>query len=149
MATNLNLIRRGAPGSGSPGLYVVQNAKKYPIDGLRQWGIFSRVNLQFIESPVYSDQIDDLLSPEEHRQLQLHLLEQPERGDIIKGAGGLRKLRWAGSGRGKRGGTRVIYYLWRGDTAFLLFAYPKNQQEDLTPAQAKLLRSLIESYTNE
>ncbi len=107
------------------------------------------MHLQFIESSVYSDQIDDLLSPEEHRQLQLHLLEQPERGDIIKGAGGLRKLRWAGSGRGKSGGIRVIYYLWRGDTAFLLFAYPKNQQEDLTPAQAKLLRSLIESYTNE
>ena len=112
-------------------------------------GYFRRVSFQFIESPVYSSQIDDLLSAEEHRQLQLHLLEQPERGDIIKGAGGLRKLRWTGSGRGKRGGIRVIYYLWRGDTAFLIFAYPKNQQEDLTPAQAKLLRSLIESYTNE
>jgi hypothetical protein len=107
------------------------------------------VNLQFIESPVYSEQIDYLLSAEEHRQLQLHLLEKPERGDIIKGAGGLRKLRWPGSGRGKRGGIRVIYYLWRGDTTFLLFAYPKNQQEDLTPTQAKLLRNLIEAYTNE
>ena len=107
------------------------------------------MNLQFIESPVYSEQIDYLLSAEEHRQLQLHLLEKPERGDIIKGAGGLRKLRWPGSGRGKRGGIRVIYYLWRGDTTFLLFAYPKNQQEDLTPTQAKLLRNLIEAYTNE
>jgi hypothetical protein len=112
-------------------------------------GYPSVVNLQIIESPVYSEQIDDLMSPEDHRQLQLHLLEQPKRGDIIKGSGGLRKLRWAGSGRGKRGGIRVIYYLWRRDTAFLLFAYPKNQQEDLTPAQAKLLRLLIESYTNE
>jgi hypothetical protein len=44
---------------------------------------------------------------------------------------------------------RVIYYLWRGDTAFLLFAYPKNKQEDLTPAQAGLLKSLIETYTHE
>lgn len=105
--------------------------------------------LQFIESPVYSEQIDGLLSAEEHRQLQMHLLEHPDRGDVIKGSGGLRKLRWAGSGRGKRGGIRVIYYLWRGDRAFLLFAYPKNQQEDLTPAQAKLLKQLIESYTNE
>lgn len=78
--------------------------------------------LQFIESPVYSEQIDDLLSAEEHRQLQMHLLEQPDRGDVIKGSGGLRKLRWAGSGRGKRGGIRIIYYLWRGDRAFLLFA---------------------------
>ncbi len=105
--------------------------------------------LQFIESSVYAELIDDLLSAEEHRQLQLHLLEQPDRGDIIKGSGGMRKLRWAGSGRGKRGGIRVIYYLWRGDTAFLLFAYPKNQQEDLTPSQAKVLKNLIEIYTNE
>jgi len=110
---------------------------------------FCSVNLQFIESPVYSDQIDDLLSEEDHRQLQMHLLERPDRGDVIKGSGGLRKLRWAGSGRGKRGGIRVIYYLWRGDTAFLLFAYPKNQQEGLTPVQAKLLKNLIEYYTNE
>ena len=110
---------------------------------------FCSVNLQFIESPVYSDQIDDLLSEGDHRQLQMHLLERPDRGDVIKGSGGLRKLRWAGSGRGKRGGIRVIYYLWRGDTAFLLFAYPKNQQEGLTPVQAKLLKNLIEYYTNE
>lgn len=107
------------------------------------------MTLQFIESPVYSEQIDALLSAEEHRQLQLHLLAQPDRGDLVKGSGGLRKLRWAGSGRGKRGGLRVIYYLWRGDTAFLLLAYPKNQQEDLTPAQAKILKNLIESYTHE
>ena len=107
------------------------------------------MTLTFIESPVYSEQIDDLLSAEDHRQLQLHLLEQPNRGDMIKGAGGLRKLRWAGSGRGKRGGIRIIYYLWHNDTAFLLFAYPKNQQEDLTPSQAKLLHQLIKLYTYE
>jgi len=112
-------------------------------------GYPSRVTLQFIESSVYSEQIDDLLSEEDHRQLQLHLLEQPERGDLIKGAGGLRKLRWSGSGRGKRGGIRVIYYLWQGDTAFLLFAYPKNQQEDLTSMQVKVLKNLIQLYTNE
>lgn len=105
--------------------------------------------LQFIESPVYTEQIDGLLSAEDHRQLQKHLLEQPNRGDVIEGSGGLRKLRWAGSGRGKRGGIRVIYYFWRGDTAFMLFAYPKNEQENLTPAQAKLLKHLIESYTYE
>lgn len=105
--------------------------------------------LQFIESPVYSEQIDDLLGAEDHRRLQLHLLERPDRGDLIKGTGGLRKIRWAGSGRGKRGGIRVVYYLWHGDTAFMLFAYPKNKQENLTPAQAKLLKDLIESYTNE
>ena len=105
--------------------------------------------LHFIESPIYSEQIDGLLSKEDHQKLQWHLLERPDRGDLIKGTGGLRKLRWAGSGRGKRGGIRVIYYLWHGDTAFMLFAYPKNKQEDLTPRQAKLLKDLIEEYTYE
>lgn len=105
--------------------------------------------LQFIESPVFSQQIDDLLSPEDQRQLQLHLLQHPDQGDLIKGSGGLRKLRWAGSGRGKRGGIRVIYYLWRGDTAFMLTAYSKNQQTDLTSAQLRALRELMEAYTNE
>ena len=105
--------------------------------------------LQFIESPVYSQQIDDLLSPDDHRQLQLCLLQSPDQGDLIKGSGGLRKLRWAGSGRGKRGGIRVIYYLWHGDTAFMLTAYPKNKQTDLTPSQLRVLKELIEEYTNE
>ncbi len=105
--------------------------------------------LHFIESPVYSQQIDDLLSPEDHRQLQLYLFQFPDQGDLIKGSGGLRKLRWAGSGRGKRGGIRVIYYLWHGDTAFMLTAYPKNEQTDLTPAQTRALKQLIEKYTNE
>jgi mRNA-degrading endonuclease RelE of RelBE toxin-antitoxin system len=107
------------------------------------------VILRFIESPVYSQQIDDLLSPEDHRQLQLCLLECPDQGDLIKGSGGLRKLKWAGSGCGKRGGIRVIYYLWRGDTAFMLTAFPKNRQTDLTPSQLRALRELIEEYTNE
>ena len=105
--------------------------------------------LHFIESPVYSQQIADLLSPEDHRQLQLYLLQFPDQGDLIKGSGGLRKLRWAGSGRGKRGGIRVIYYLWHRDTAFMLTAYPKNEQTDLTPAQTRALKQLIEEYTNE
>jgi hypothetical protein len=105
--------------------------------------------LHFIELPVFSEQIDNLLSAEEQRQLQLSLLQQPDRGDLIPASGGLRKLRWAGSGRGKRGGIRVIYYLWRGDTAFMLTAYPKNKQSDLSPTQLRQLRELIGIYTNE
>ncbi|GEM_PF-1298200 len=91
------------------------------------WRIHSAYNARFIESPVCSEQIDGLLSGEDHRQLKLYILDQPERGDFIKGSDGLRKLRWAGSGRGKRGGIRVVYCLWRGDTVFLRFAYSKNK----------------------
>lgn len=107
------------------------------------------MDLLFVESSVFSKQIDKLLDEEEVRQLQLFLLEQPDRGDLIKGSGGLRKLRWSGSGRGKRGGIRVIYFLWHHDTAFMLFAYAKNKSEDLSSDQLNLLKSLIEEYTDE
>jgi hypothetical protein len=62
------------------------------------------MKLTFIESPIYSEQIDDLLTVDEHNLLQLALLEQPEAGDLIRGSGGLRKLRWSVAGSGKRGG---------------------------------------------
>lgn len=66
------------------------------------------MKLTFIESPIYSAQIDDLLTVDEHHLLQLALLERPEVGDLIRGSGGLRKLRWSVAGSGKRGGIRVI-----------------------------------------
>jgi hypothetical protein len=83
------------------------------------------VNLQFIESPVYSNQIDDLLSAEEHRQLQLHLLEQPERGDIIKGAGGIEEasLGWIRKGQERRN-PRHLLPLARGHR-FSYFRLPE------------------------
>lgn len=107
------------------------------------------MHLTFVESPVFSDQIDDLLSTDEQHLLQNGLLEQPEAGDVIPGSGGLRKLRWSVPGSGKRGGIRVIYYLYHRDTAYMLFAYRKNRQEDLKPEQLKMLKNLIHSYTNE
>jgi mRNA-degrading endonuclease RelE of RelBE toxin-antitoxin system len=76
--------------------------------------------------------------------LQIALLLRPEQGPVIPGSGGLRKVRWAGSGRGKRGGLRMIYYWHPADeTFYMLFAYRKNAQEDLTPAQLKVLRKLV------
>lgn len=105
--------------------------------------------LTFVESPIYSHQIDDLLDHDEHLLLQDALLERPEAGDLIPGSGGLRKLRWSIAGSGKRGGIRVIYYLYHRDTAYMLFAYRKNQQENLKPDQLKQLKRLIETYTHE
>ena len=64
---------------------------------------------------------------------------------MIPGTGGLRKIRWGGSGRGKRGGVRVIYY-WAGaqDTILLLMMFAKNDQSDLTREQKVILRLIIE-----
>ena len=104
------------------------------------------MHLTFSETAVFTRQITSLLSDDELSALQWVLMGNPERGDLIRGSGGLRKIRWAGSGRGKRGGLRIIYY-WHvpGSTILFLLAYPKNEQEDLTPAQLKVLKSIIQS----
>jgi hypothetical protein len=104
------------------------------------------VRLTFKETSFFTRQITELLSDEELNALQWALMASPESGDLIRGSGGLRKLRWAGSGRGKRGGLRVIYY-WHvpGSMILLLLAYPKNEQGNLTPAQIKVLKSIIEN----
>ena len=81
---------------------------------------------------------------ERYRQLQIALILRPEQGPIIKGSGGLRKIRWATSGGGKRGGLRVIYYWAPGEqTFYLVDAYTKAEQGDLTPAQTRQLSLLV------
>jgi len=62
------------------------------------------------ETPVFMKQVDKLLDAESYRLLQLRLVQDPEAGALIRGTGGLRKIRWRGSGRGKRGGVRANYY---------------------------------------
>jgi hypothetical protein len=76
--------------------------------------------------------------------LQNFLLAAPAAGDLIRGGHGLRKLRWAAQGRGKRGGARVIYYwLSRHSRIYLIYGYVKSEREDLTPQQAKVLSALM------
>jgi hypothetical protein len=89
-------------------------------------------------------------SDEELRALQNILLERPDAGPVIPGAGGLRKLRWALAGRGKRGGARVVYY-WHGkaDRVYLVLAYAKNEQDNLTPDQARQLAKIVEGVMRD
>ena len=100
--------------------------------------------MKFIETPVFTKDVRDLLSDEEYRGLQLALVLRPEQGSVIPGSGGLRKLRWRSKRRGKRGGIRLIYY-WITDenTIFMLLLYDKSTQVDLTPAQARMLRQVV------
>lgn len=98
----------------------------------------------FKETTVFTKQVKQLLDAESYRLLQLRLVADPEAGALIPGTGGLRKIRWQGSGRGKRGGIRAIYY-WatKNDVVLMLLAYPKNEKDDLSPEQKKLLRALV------
>lgn len=66
--------------------------------------------MRFIETPIFTREVTTLLSDEEYRGLQLALALRPEAGAVIRGGGGLRKLRWSIAGKGKRGGVRIIYY---------------------------------------
>ena len=101
--------------------------------------------MEFFETPIFSRVIQKLISDNEYHLLQLQLSVRPESGDIIQGSGGIRKLRWAGSGRGKRGGIRVIYYyITEDEQIFMLYAYPKSEKDDLTGIQLKQLKQLIE-----
>lgn len=101
--------------------------------------------MRFIETPVFTSSLRRTLDDATYRALQLALLLRPEQGPVLVGSGGLRKLRWGTGDRGKRGGVRVIYY-WDapGETFYMLYVYAKNEQGDLTPAQLKLLRRIVE-----
>ena len=101
--------------------------------------------MRFVETPIFTKEVRSLLSDDDYRTLQTALMLRPEQGEIIRGTGGLRKIRWGGKGHGKRGGYRLIYY-WdnQTDTFYMLFIYPKNRQEDLTTKQRKLLSKLVQ-----
>jgi len=79
--------------------------------------------------------------------MQAALARRPDLGKIIPGSGGIRKMRWAGSGRGKRGGLRVIYY-WQvaDDQIWLLLVYPKNERDELSHDEVKQLKRLVEQF---
>lgn len=100
--------------------------------------------MRFIETPVFTAALLRHLSDGAYRALQLALVLRPEQGPVISGAGGRRKLRWAAPGRGRRGGLRVIYY-WVPDEEvfYMLYAYAKKEQGDLTPAQVRVLARLV------
>ncbi len=82
----------------------------------------------------------DYLTDEEYSKLQGALIEDPEAGDLIPGSGGVRKLRWRVTGRGKRGGVRVIYYSRiRQGQIWMLTLYAKNVMENIS---ANVLRQI-------
>lgn len=107
--------------------------------------------MELIETSTFTKQITALLMDEEYGEFQSRLAANPQLGALIKGGGGIRKIRVAVGSRGKSGGARVIYY-WavRRDMILLLYAYPKNVAADLTPKQiAQLAKVVKEEFGNE
>ena len=107
-------------------------------------------DMVIIETSVFTRIIKELMSDDEYLELQKSLITRPDAGDLIRHSGGLRKLRWKLEGRGKSGGVRVIYYWVTADDQIrMVYAFPKNKQENLTPAQLDALRKIVERWSDE
>lgn len=104
-------------------------------------------SVTFIELPPFTRHIYDYMNDGEYQGLQGYLATYPKAGEVIPGTRGCRKLRWAGSGRGKRGGVRVIYYFQaKNGRLFLLSIYAKNEEASLP---SHFVRSLREEIRDE
>ena len=101
----------------------------------------------FIETSYFTKLLPDYLSDEEYRSLQWYLFEHPQAGSIIRGSGGVRKIRWSQEGKGKRGGVRVIYY-WKKSISeiWLLTIYSKSERATIP---SHILKKIAEEIKNE
>ena len=85
------------------------------------------------------------LSDDSYAELQAELIANPEKGAVIRGSGGVRKIRWAAEGRGKSGGFRVIYFVRNiHGIIWMLTIYPKNVRDSLAGHMLKKIREEIE-----
>lgn len=106
--------------------------------------------MTFTEHPVFTQRITELLTDEEYREFQRELAANPKAGDVIPGMGGLRKLRLALPGGGKRGGARALYLLFvRAETVFLLYVFTKGEFKDLPPDKRRVILRLVEEIRKE
>jgi len=101
----------------------------------------------FRETASFTQRVVEYLGDESYAQLQWYLPNRPEAGDLIRASGGIRKLRWAVAGKGRRGGARVIYYCasTRG-LLFMLDICAKSEKEDLNPDEWKASRKLVKEW---
>ena len=102
--------------------------------------------MEFIEAVAFTKYLYDYLSEDEYIGLQSFLLQYLESGKVVRGSGGVRKVRWAMAGRGKSGGVRVIYYFKKqDDEIWLLTIYSKNEMENIP---AHVLRQIAKEIEN-
>ena len=101
--------------------------------------------MEFRELPAFTSIIRRIASDDDLLTLQLELLENPTKGKLVRGSGGARKIRMALRGRGKSGGSRVIYY-WQdhNNVIWMLTAYMKKEKANLSDAEVNVIARIIE-----
>ena len=110
----------------------------------------SQKTVNVLRLSIFSKRAKKLLTEAEIESLAAYLSQYPEKGVVIPGTGGLRKLRWSLGNQGKRGGSRVIYYYHLPESVILLLSvYAKSQQEDLDREEKKVLKSVLAQYFDE
>jgi mRNA-degrading endonuclease RelE of RelBE toxin-antitoxin system len=141
----------------SPRSTPIASGEQVPSPGdsrsiVRKWGLASCTAMpynqfmEFIEAVAFTKHLYEYLSEDEYSGLQSFLLQYPESGKVVRGSGGVRKIRWAMSGKGKRGGVRVIYYFKKqADEIWLLTIYSKNEVENIP---AHVLREIAQEVKN-
>ena len=101
------------------------------------------------ETKNFSQQAAKFLTENEYNALKTFLAWHPEAGVIVRGTGGVRKLRWNRPGMGKSGGVRVIYYFHNETIPLLLIdLYAKNEKENLSKEERNLLAKIVDVYIN-
>jgi mRNA-degrading endonuclease RelE of RelBE toxin-antitoxin system len=101
----------------------------------------------FIETSLFTKILPEYLSDDEYRALQSYLLHKPDAGDIVRGSGGVRKVRWASSGKGKSGGIRAIYYWKKAEhEIWMLTLYSKSESSTIA---GHVLKRIAEAIDNE
>jgi hypothetical protein len=103
---------------------------------------------QFVEAPAFARFREEYLDEDGFSELQQYLARNPEAGDMVPGAGGIRKLRWRDPrrGKGRRGGLRIIYYCFLSEQEiWLLTLYDKDEAVDLTNEERGRLRRALEA----
>jgi hypothetical protein len=101
----------------------------------------------FIESSIFQRVLPAYLDDDGYSELQQYLIQNPEVGEVVPGSGGLRKVRWARPGAGKRGGLRIIYFVrYRPNEFWMLTLYAKPKRENIP---AHILKQLLEAFRHE
>ncbi len=101
--------------------------------------------LTVIETPTYSRKAEALLNEDEREEFAVFISQNPSAGSVVRGSGGVRKIRWARTGSGKRGGVRVIYYnQLHHEEVWLLTLYAKTERSTIPADELRLIREAIE-----
>jgi len=101
----------------------------------------------FIEASTFTKLLPSFLTDDEYRGLQTYLMQKPDAGDLVRGSGGVRKVRWAPDGKGKSGGVRVIYYWKKPDhEIWMLTIYSKSERSTIS---GHILKKIAEAIDYE